>query len=169
MYRPTLRFTLLAATLSLAAVPAFAAQAAGSAAAAPMSAVPSAAPGATGLHEPTSSQASNIVTADTRSDIAPALPMPGIGLNAAPARYLHTAQRDLAQHRTGAAQQALEMAETRLLDRSVVQTSVDRPDANPVIAHVRHALDSLGQGRLDMAQRQVDAAIGALGPQGHKV
>ena len=47
----------------------------------------------------------------------PNLPTTLVGPNATPADYLRAAQQSLQAGRTGEAQQALEMAETRLLDR----------------------------------------------------
>src|SRR5690242_13993731 len=66
---------------------------------------------------PQSSQSSNINPGDTRSSIAPRLPTPLAGEDTTPRRYLIDARQALALGRTGEAQEALERAETRLLDR----------------------------------------------------
>src|SRR5579862_2271701 len=66
-----------------------------------------------------SNRAGNIGPQDTRSEIAPNLPSPSVGQDSPPAAYLRAARTALLQGRTGEAQQALEMAETRALDRSV--------------------------------------------------
>ncbi len=51
--------------------------------------------------------------------IASALPAPAVGEDAPPADLLRAAESALAAGRAGEAQEAMEMAQTRLLDRSV--------------------------------------------------
>ena len=93
--------------------------------------------------EPLSRSASNINSYDTRSVIAPALPQPPVGPNASPSAYLQAAQSALAANRTGEAQEALENAETALLDRSVPQGAVNEPDQSPAVHNVNAALQAL--------------------------
>jgi hypothetical protein len=112
---------------------------------------------------PTSNQASNIAAGDTRSAIAPRLPDPAFGLEAAPSRYLAIAEQDLRARRIGAAQQALEMAETRLLDRAVPPSDADRPDQSVVVREVDAALQHLGSGDVAAAAQQTDRAMADLG------
>jgi hypothetical protein len=116
---------------------------------------------ATGLSEPRSMQASNIVAADTHSEIAPALPSPKLGPDAGPRDYLQAAHELLAAGRTGEAQQALEMAETRLLDRSVVQGQGGTPSDSPKVAEIREALKALGNGDRHHAMDLIDHALAA--------
>jgi hypothetical protein len=101
--------------------------------------------------QPFSTRASNIEPGDMRSVIAPSLPMPAVGQNAAPDRYLGIAARALQSGRTGLAQQSLEMAETRLHDRSVPIGDGGMPDNGPAIRHIDHALRALGRGRIGEA------------------
>ena len=89
--------------------------------------------------EPTSDKASNATRADTRSVIAPALPPPPVGDNASPLDYQQAAQQALAHRRTGEAQEALERAEARALDRSVPLFQTDQPIEDPVVAQIRQA------------------------------
>jgi hypothetical protein len=103
-----------------------------------------------GESEPASTRASNIDSADTRSAIAPRLPTPRGGANATPEQYLRDAQSALAANRTGAAQEALERAETRLLDRSTPAGATDTPAQNPMASTIAQARDALG--RHDTAQ-----------------
>ena len=117
----------------------------------------------TGLSGPASNAASNINQSDTRSAIAPHLPQPPGGQSAGYRNYLRDAERDLHAHRTGAAQQALEMAETRLLDRSTPVGAAGQPDQSPVVAHVSQARQALAQHNLAAAEAAVHAAIN--GPQ----
>ena len=65
-----------------------------------------------GASVPLSQRASNIGNQTGRSEIAPRLPTPETAGNT-PEALLRAAQRSLGQNKTGAAQQALEMAETR--------------------------------------------------------
>ena len=112
---------------------------------------------------PTSSQASNIDRADTRSTIAPRLPSPSVGPNASPEQLLAAARQALRQNRTGVAQQALEMAETRMLDRSTVPDAANQPDADPRVKQVTDALAALSHGDRASAGQLVTAAMGANG------
>ncbi len=90
---------------------------------------------------PRSTTASNITGADTHSNLAPALPSPGVDLG--PDQLLMRANQDLTAGRTGAAQEALEEAETRLLDRATAPSAANMPDNGPRIDAIRKALDSL--------------------------
>ncbi|UPG71017.1 hypothetical protein MVG78_10330 [Roseomonas gilardii subsp. gilardii] len=112
--------------------------------------------------EPAATVASNILPADTHGVVAPSLPEPRFGDEAHPARYLHAALSDLDSHHTGAAEQALEMAETRLLDRSVTPARADIPDHAPVVRMISDARTALGQGRLDEARQHTHSALAAL-------
>lgn len=101
---------------------------------------------------PTSTKASNIDSADTRSTIAPTLPTPPVGPDATANQYLRAAQRAIARNRTGEAQQAMEMAETRLLTRSVAPDMANSPDTNARvqdIAEARRALASHDYARVN--------------------
>jgi hypothetical protein len=95
-----------------------------------------------GVGAPFSPNASNIDGADTRSDVAPRLPDPDANGDG-PRAYLAAAQRALADHQTGAAQEALERAQTRILTRATDPTLADTPDTRGVtraITDARHAL-----------------------------
>ena len=87
----------------------------------------------TGSSLPRSNRASNITPSDTRSSVAPNLPSPPIGENASPRAYLIAARGALAAGRTGEAQQSLEMAQTRLLDRSVPLFQTNTPARDPAV------------------------------------
>jgi hypothetical protein len=114
----------------------------------------------TGESGPASSQASNIDGDDTHSAIAPHLPRPMVGENAGPDGYLKAADRALAAHQTGAAQQALEMAETRLLDRSTAPDAASQPDQSPRIAAVAAARKDLAAKNWAGARRAIQEAMG---------
>jgi hypothetical protein len=113
----------------------------------------------TGASLPLSDKASNITPGDTTSTIAPNLPSPAIGDNATPRDYLLAARTALLLGRTGEAQQALEMAETRTLDRSVplFQTGVRITD--PLIGEIEQALHALSEGDRGRAVQIIEAAL----------
>ena len=101
---------------------------------------------------PRSNNASNIGPANTRSVIAPTLPSSDLGENAGPRDYLTDARKSLVAGRTGQAQQSLEMAETRALDR---------PNGPPseLITRIRNARQALGAGDRAGAIALIDLAL----------
>lgn len=113
----------------------------------------------TGMSLPLGNHASNINGQDTQSDIAPNLPSPQLGPNASPADYLRAAQNALAAGQTGQAQQALEEAETRLLDRSVPYGQTGNPSDNPAITAITQALNALAAGNRMQCMQLIQAAI----------
>lgn len=110
-------------------------------------------------HEPLSYSASNIVPSDTRSVIAPQLPVPSVGPNATPSQLLHAARQALDHNQTGAAQEALERAETRLLDRSTEPGNANEPDTRAAIQLITQALDALGHRNMVTAHQDIDQAL----------
>jgi hypothetical protein len=108
---------------------------------------------------PQSNRASNIVPADTRSNIAPTLPSPAIGDNAGPSDYLKVARASLVAGRTGEAQQSLEMAETRALDRSVEQAQAGTPSDSKLVSQIGDARRALGDGNNAHAIELIDLAL----------
>ncbi len=113
----------------------------------------------TGSSLPMSDKASNIAPANTTSVIAPNLPSPAIGDNASVRDYLLAARSALLLGRTGEAQQALEMAETRALDRSVplFQTNVTIKD--PLTEEIERALHALAAGDRGLAVQVIETAL----------
>ena len=110
---------------------------------------------------PASNNASNITAGDTHSTIAPRLPAPAAGENAAAGTYLADAQRALSVGQTGRAQEALERAETAMLQRSVPATQADTPDQAPDVVQVKMARDALANRDVPGAQRAIAAAMSA--------
>jgi hypothetical protein len=113
----------------------------------------------TGESGPASTKASNIDGADTKSDIAPHLPSPPSGESGTVESYLQDAQSDLKAHKTGAAQQALEMAETRLLDRSTPVDAANQPDQNQAVQQVSAARKALASGDTKAASDAIQTAL----------
>lgn len=114
---------------------------------------------------PTSDRASNIVRSDTSSVLAPALPSPDLGPGATPEQFLHAARGALATGRTGEAQQAMEMAETRLLDRSTPLFQTDVPSRSELVARIGEARRALGDHDRARSMHLLDEAI-ALAEKG---
>jgi len=115
----------------------------------------------TGMSMPMSTRSSNIDASDTRSTIAPNLPTPPIGPNAGPVDYLRAAQTSLQAGRTGEAQQSLEMAQTRLLDRSVPMGQTNNPSDHPAVMQVSQALKALAAHDRATAMQLIQSAIPA--------
>jgi hypothetical protein len=115
----------------------------------------------TGMSLPMGTTASNINAANTRSPIAPNLPTPPLAPNSPPADYLRAAQGSLAAGRTGEAQQALEMAETRLLDRSVPLFQTNNPTDSPSVRQISQALQALANGDRAQCMQLIQSAIPA--------
>ena len=112
-----------------------------------------------GTSEPASGRASNITSADTRSMIAPTLPSPDIGLDASPFEYLRSARAALVAGQTGQAQQALEMAETRVLARVVPPGQMTGPMDSQFVTQIRDARRALGAGDSPAAISLIDRAL----------
>jgi hypothetical protein len=108
---------------------------------------------------PRSTKASNIVTADTTSNVAPTLPSPGLSQAATPRDYLRAARASLAAGHTGQAQQSLEMAETRELGGSTSPDLSGRASGNPKVVEIRDALHALGSGDKAHAMQIIDVAL----------
>lgn len=144
------------ALLSLATLPAMAQTPAGTNPA--TGARPGHVPGV-GESLPLSNKASNIDQGDRQADVAPTLPRSGLGINDTPAAYLRAARSALVAGRTGQAQQSLEMAETRALDRSVPQGEANTPSGSPLVARIRDALHALGDHDKKQAIALIDQAL----------
>jgi hypothetical protein len=116
--------------------------------------------GASGIgHEPVSRVASNIDPADTHSTIAPRLPAPPLGPDASTADLLHAARAALGRNGTGEAQEALERAETRLLDRSTAPSEASVPDNRDAVGLIGRALQAIGHHDMAQATQAIDGAL----------
>ena len=115
----------------------------------------------TGMSVPMGTHASNIDQSNTRSPIAPNLPSPAVGPNANAVDYLRAAQASLQGGRTGEAQQSLEMAQTRLLDRSVPMGQTNNPSDNPAVSQISQALKALAAGDRAQTMNLIQSAIPA--------
>jgi len=112
-----------------------------------------------GAGSPSSTRASNIDQADTRSAIAPRLPDPAAAAST-PEGYLAAAQRALASGKTGAAQEALERAETRVLSRSTEPSMAASPADMPMVQQIGAARRALAGRDVAAAKAAISAAMG---------
>jgi hypothetical protein len=90
---------------------------------------------------------------------APGLPAPPLGENASAQDFLRAAESALVAGRNGEAQEALEMAQTRLLDRSVPLFQTHTPSPNPVVTQIAEALLALRGGDRMRTLLLIQAAI----------
>ena len=100
---------------------------------------------------------------ERQSVLASALPSPEIGENASTREYLIAARAALAEGRTGEAQESLEMAETRTLDRSVPLFHTADPSDDPMVADLRTTLRLLGEGDRFGAMKNIEGLISRTG------
>ncbi len=113
----------------------------------------------TGMSLPRSNAASNLDAATTHSDLAPNLPVPAVGEDIQ--SLLLAARRALSEGRTGEAQEALERAETRALDRSVAVGTQNEPARGPIFAGIARARSALAAGNLPAAIAAINATLPA--------
>lgn len=97
-----------------------------------------------------------------RSVIATLLPTPPVDPDAGPRPFLLAARSTLRLGRTGEAQEALERAETRLLDRAVLPANVESPDTQRAVLDVGDARRALIARDRPGALRAIDDALAML-------
>ena len=114
---------------------------------------------------PRSPNASNIGPADTASTIAPTPPEPSVGPDAMVSALLTSANQSIASGQTGAAQEALEQAETQLLQRSVPQTQTDYTSTDPVVAQISQARQALGNNDRAGATQIINQILASGAPE----
>jgi hypothetical protein len=111
----------------------------------------------TGMSLPRSDKAGNLNAATTHSELAPNLPAPE-GPDTIRDLLLQ-ARQDLAANQTGAAQEALERAETRALDRSIPVGTEHVPAQDPLVSAVTQARGALASGDTRGAIAVIDGAM----------
>ncbi len=98
--------------------------------------------------------------------VSPPLPLPPGGEEQRASDYLKAAQGALAAGRTAEAQQSLEMAQTRMLDRSVPLGQTNNPSDNPTVVQISQALQALAARDRATCIQLIQAAIGSASAQG---
>ena len=111
-----------------------------------------------GVGSPFSNRASNIEGAGIHAEIAPRLPNPDASGDDVHA-LLIAADRAMVQNRTGAAQEALERAETRILTRSTDLALANHPDTQPTARAISEARMALGQNDVRRARGIVEQVL----------
>lgn len=99
-----------------------------------------------------------------QASITRGLPSPSVDGDL-PSDYLRVAQGALAAGRAREAHEALEMAQTRMLDRSVPIGQTYRPSDNPTVHEIAQALQALTSGDRTMCMQLIQAAISSAGAQ----
>jgi hypothetical protein len=150
---PSLRPILIAASLVAALVVA----ASPLPAAAQTAATPP--PGDLGGKQPVSNAATNTDQGNARTTWSPSLPAPAVGDEAPPTAFLDAARRAIAANRSGEAQEALERAESRALDRAVRPSKAGQPSRQPLVSQIAQARQLLGDGDRLGALRLIEKAL----------
>jgi hypothetical protein len=90
----------------------------------------------------------------------PPLPAPMIDPNAPPRTFIEAARHALAAGRTEEAQEAIERAESRALDRAVKPSLARDPSRQPLVLQLSQARQALAAGDRMRAITLLDAAAG---------
>ncbi len=95
-------------------------------------------------------------------------PLPSVNLPEGdkPSDALRAAQGALAAGRIREAQEALEMAETRMLDRSVQLGATNNPSDNPTVAQISQARQALAAQDRAGCMQLIQAALASATAQG---
>ena len=101
-----------------------------------------------------------------RGTVLPPLPEPSLPEGSRPSDYLRAAQGELAAGRTREVESALEMAQTRILDRSVPLGQTGNPSDNPTIGQITQARQALAAHDRTACLQLVQAAIASATAQG---
>jgi hypothetical protein len=113
----------------------------------------------TGGRQPTSTAPANVGPGDTHTLWSPQLPTPFVDDNAAPAAFMKAAEAAIAAGRLGEAQEAIERAESRALDRSVRPSKAGQPSQQKLVRQLADARRALGTGDRAGALRLLQAAM----------
>jgi hypothetical protein len=73
--------------------------------------------------------------------------------------YMNIAQTAVRNHNKAQADEALSRAETRLLTRSVPQSSTIPADDSPAVTAIEHARDAIRSGNMQQASTDIDTAM----------
>nr|WP_294524740.1 hypothetical protein [uncultured Rhodopila sp.] len=105
-------------------------------------------------------------TDNERPVVRSALPAPDLPENAKVSDFLHAALGAVASGRAGQAEEALEMAQTRLLDRSVPLGRTHELSADPAVGQIAQARQALGAGDRVACLQAIQAAIRSTTAEG---
>ena len=96
--------------------------------------------------EPMSTVPTNTNPANTHTEWSPSLPTPPVDPNSAPIAFIRAAQSAIAAGRTGEAQEAIERAESRALDRSTRPSMAGQPSRQGLVQVLAQARQTLASG-----------------------
>jgi len=119
----------------------------------------------TGTSPPMGNRTSNLTPWNTPASIGSNLPPTNEVGGEQASDYLRVAQGALAAGRTRETQQALEMAQTRMLDRSVPIGQTNNPSDNPTVKQISQALQALAGRDRATCMQLIQAAIGSADAQ----
>jgi hypothetical protein len=94
------------------------------------------------------------------------LPSPNLPEGALPSDFLRVAQNALAAGRVGEAEEALERAQTRMLDRSVPLGQTNDPSNNPTVGQIGQARQALAADDRATCMQLLQTAIASATAQG---
>lgn len=101
-----------------------------------------------------------------RETVLSPLPSPNLPEGAKPSDALRAAQAALAAGRTGQAEEALEQAQTRMLDRSVALGQTNNPSDNPTVGQISQARQALAARDSAACLQLIQSAIASATAQG---
>lgn len=101
-----------------------------------------------------------------RDTVLSPLPSPDLPESAKPSDELRAAQGALAAGRTGEVEEALERAQTRMLDRSVALGQTNDPSDNPTVGQISQARQALAAHDRAVCLQLIQAAIASSIAQG---
>jgi hypothetical protein len=113
------------------------------------------------LAQPVDRPARNITSCDTRSVIALRLPVPLVPSADPPSVFLTAARSAVMVGRTGEAEEALERAETRLLDRTLPSPAASLPDNQQAVLAISAARRALAAHNRPATITAIDDALAA--------
>lgn len=111
-----------------------------------------------GVGSPLSTRATNLTPSSRPEALGSRLPDPN-AVGGTPRDLLEAAQRLLSQGRTGAAQEALERAETRVLSRTTDPSMASQPDQAAMVQNIAQARRALGGRDLNGAKQAIAMAM----------
>ncbi len=103
--------------------------------------------------------AQNAASSADEGRVVVRLPDPGVADDAPPSAFLAAARQAIAAGRRGAAMEAIERAESRLLVRSVRPSRAGVPSEQGLVRLLAEARTALARGDRDEAMRKLDTVM----------
>ena len=101
-----------------------------------------------------------------RESVLSPLPSPNLPEGARPSDELRAAEGALAAGRTGEVEEALERAQTRMLDRSVALGRTNDPSDNPTVGQITEARQALAAGDRAGCLQWIQTALASASARG---